>query len=83
MADEALGIASNSHGPVAFALVATIHFTRTARRGAVLEAVAREVTLGQSAATYEIVVSSEGQTVALFTGTVHRRAAPAERAPDD
>jgi acyl-CoA thioesterase len=73
LADEALAIASNSHGPVAVALAASIHFTRRAVEGAVLLAEAREVSLGRSAAVYEVTVSSESRTVALFTGTVHRQ----------
>lgn len=75
LADEALALASNSHGPVAFATSASIHFTRPAREGDVLMAEAREVSLGRNTATYEVSVSSEGRTVALFTGTVHRQGA--------
>jgi acyl-CoA thioesterase len=73
LADSAFGLAANSHGPVAVALVATIHFTRAVWPGDVLVAEAREVALGRSAATYEVTVSVDGATVALFTGTVHRR----------
>lgn len=73
LADEALALASNSHGPVALALSASIHFTRPAGEGDVLVAEAREVSLGRTTATYEVSVSSEGRTVALFTGMVHLR----------
>jgi acyl-CoA thioesterase len=73
LADEALSIASNSHGPMSVALVAAIHFIRPAREGDVLVAEAREISLGRTTATYEVSVSSEGHTIALFTGTVHRR----------
>ncbi|TMK82515.1 MAG: hydroxyphenylacetyl-CoA thioesterase PaaI [Actinobacteria bacterium] len=73
LADHALAMASNSHGPAAVALVATIHFTRRVRAGETLVARAREVSLGRSAATYEVTVETDGgRTVALFTGTVHR-----------
>lgn len=75
LADATFGLAANSHGPVAVALVASIHFTRFARPGDVLVAEAREVALGRTSATYEVVVSTNGRTVALFTGTVHRRGA--------
>jgi acyl-CoA thioesterase len=82
LADTALAIASNSHGPVALALVASIHFTRAVRPGAALVAEAREVSLTRSSAVYEVEVRGEdGETVALFTGTVHRRAGPDGRSP--
>ena len=74
LADAALALASNSHGPVAVALAASIHFTRPARAGDVLVAEAREVSIGRSTATYEIVVTTANRPVAVFTGTVHRRA---------
>jgi acyl-CoA thioesterase len=74
LADHALAMASNSHGPAAVALVATIHFTRRVQAGETLVATAHEVSLGRSAATYEVTVATDGgRTVALFTGTVHRR----------
>jgi acyl-CoA thioesterase len=74
LADHALAMASNSHGPAAVALVATIHFTRRVQAGETLVATAREVSLGRGAATYEVTVATDGgRTVALFTGTVHRR----------
>ena len=74
LADHALAMASNSHGPAAVALVATIHFTRRVQAGETLVATAREVSLGRSVATYEVTVATDGgRTVALFTGTVHRR----------
>jgi len=74
LADHALAMASNSHGPAAVALVATIHFTHRAQAGETLVATAREISLGRSAATYEVTVASDaGRIVALFTGTVHRR----------
>ena len=73
LADEALAIASNSHGRVAVALVASIHFMRPAGEGDVLLAEAREISRGRTTATYEVIVSSHGRPVALFTGTVHRQ----------
>jgi acyl-coenzyme A thioesterase PaaI-like protein len=39
----------------------------------VLVAEARELSLGRTLATYEVTVSSQGGTIALFTGTVHRQ----------
>lgn len=74
LADAALAVASNSHGPKAVATAASIHFTRSALVGDVLTARAREISLGARAGTYEIEVTAEdGSLVALFTGTVHRR----------
>lgn len=73
LADAALAAASNSHGPEAMAIAATIHFTGPARPGDVLTAEAREVALGTRTATYEIEVSGGEGAVALFTGTVYRR----------
>jgi acyl-CoA thioesterase len=82
LADTALAMASNSHGPVALALVASIHFTRGVRPGTRLAAEAREVSLTRSSAVYEVEVRvEEGETVALFTGTVHRRSGPEGRSP--
>ena len=73
LADAALAVASNSHGPKAVAIAASIHFTRAAEVGDVLTARAREISLGARTATYEIEVASEGRPVAFFTGTVHRQ----------
>lgn len=75
LADTAFGIASNSHGPQAVAIAASIHFMRPVGSGDVVVAEAREVSLGRSTATYEVMVSVLEQPVALFTGTVHRRGA--------
>lgn len=73
LADAALAVASNSHGPEAMAIAATIHFTKAAASGDELRAEAREVSLGGRTATYEIEVTSDGEPIALFTGTVYRR----------
>ena len=73
LADAALAVASNNHGPKAVAIAASIHFTRAAEVGDVLTATANEVALGSRTATYEIEVASEGGPVALFTGTVYRK----------
>jgi acyl-CoA thioesterase len=75
LADEAFAVASNSHGPQAVALVASIHFTASVGAGDTLVAEAREISLGPRTATYEVTVTSTDRMVALFTGTVYRRAA--------
>lgn len=73
LADTALAVASNGHGPQAMALTASIHFLRPARVGDALVAEAREVSLGRTTATYQIMVTAAEGLVALFTGTVARR----------
>ncbi|MGH2711835.1 MAG: hydroxyphenylacetyl-CoA thioesterase PaaI [Actinomycetota bacterium] len=74
LADTALAVAANSHGPEAVALAASIHFTRPARPGEVLVAEAREVSRTTRSGAYEIMVRSGEDLVALFTGTVFRKA---------
>lgn len=73
LADTALAVASNSHGPDAMAIAASIHFLRPARVGDELVAEAREVSLARTTATYEVTVTADNEPVALFTGTVSRR----------
>ncbi len=73
LADTAFAIAGNTHGPVAVATAATIHFVRPVRPGDTLVAEAREVGLGRSTGTYEVTVTREGEVVALFTGAAFRR----------
>lgn len=72
IADVAFSLAANAHGPRAVGLVTAMHFTRGVEVGETVEARAREVKLGRRAATYEVTVTSDDGTVALFTGTVHR-----------
>ena len=77
LADEAFAIASNSREAEAVALSARMDFFKAVRVGDVLEAKASEEHLGRSVATYRIQVTRDGEAVALFTGTVYRRARPA------
>ena len=73
LADTAFGVAANSHGPMAVAVATSIHFTRAAHPGDTLIAEAREASLGLRMATYSVTVTQNGDVVAIFTGTVHRR----------
>jgi acyl-CoA thioesterase len=73
LADTAMGVASNSHGPRAVALVASIHLTRPARVGEHLVADATELSRGEDTASYEVAVSAGKRLVAAFTGTVYRQ----------
>lgn len=73
LADTAMGVASNTHGPRAVALAASIHLTRPARVGETLMAEATELSLGPRAASYEVKVRAGPRLVAAFTGTVYRQ----------
>ena len=77
LADCAFSLASNAHPEAAVAIDTHLAITAPSDVGEVLTAVAREETLGRSLATYRVdVTRSDGRTVALFTGTVYRIAAP-------
>jgi acyl-CoA thioesterase len=73
LADTAMGVASNTHGPRAVALAASIHLTRTARVGDTLVAEATELSLGPGSASYDVEVRTGSKLVATFTGTVYRQ----------
>jgi phenylacetic acid degradation protein PaaD len=73
LADTAMGVASNTHGPRAVALAASIHLTRPARVGETLVAEATELSLGPGAASYDVEVRAGRKLVATFTGTVYRQ----------
>jgi acyl-CoA thioesterase len=73
LADTAMGVASNSHGPRAVALAASIHLTRPARVGDLLVAEATELSLDSGTASYDVAVRAAERLVAAFTGTVYRQ----------
>jgi phenylacetic acid degradation protein PaaD len=73
LADTAMGVASNSHGPRAVALAASIHLTRPARVGEHLVADATELSRNEETASYEVAVRAGHRLVAAFTGTVYRQ----------
>jgi len=72
LADSALAFASNSHGPKSVSVETSISHTRSLREGDVIEAVAREEHRSNKIAVYTVQVTHEGDTVALFKGTVYR-----------
>ena len=73
LADTAFSAASNSHGRLALAINANISFFKASKEG-VLFADAREVAINPRLATYSIPVKNdEGETIALFQGTVYRK----------
>ncbi len=74
LADTALAVAANSHGPEAVAISASIHYTRPARVGDVLVAEAEEISRSTRVASYRISVRAGTELVAAFMGTVSRRA---------
>jgi acyl-CoA thioesterase len=74
LADTALAVAANSHGPEAVAIAASISYTRPAEVGDVLVAEAEEVSRSARVASYRISVRSGEELIAAFMGTVSRRA---------
>lgn len=75
LADVAFAIASNSHGRIALSLNANICYPATAKKGDTLIAIAKEISLGKTTATYQVEVKrkSDKKLTALFTGTVFRK----------
>lgn len=74
LADVAFAAASNSHGPLAMGVNATVAYLKAVREGT-LVAVAEEISLGRRLATYTVRITDDaGEPVALFQGTVYRRA---------
>jgi acyl-CoA thioesterase len=74
LADEAFGVASNSHGQVAVALNIEISYLRMVEPGTRLIAEAAEEYLGERTALYHITVSTDDEDlVASCHGVVYRR----------
>lgn len=72
-ADSALAFACNSHGIKSMSIETSISHTSPVHAGDVLTARAREVSLKNKIAIYDIEVKNQDQvTVALFKGTVYR-----------
>ena len=76
LADIAFGAAANTHGRVALAINASISFCKPGKAG-VLVAEAREISLGPTLATYQVIVRDDAEdVVATFQGTVFRKTSP-------
>lgn len=76
LADFASAMASNSHGPLAVAINASISFLKAARGGALI-ADARQVSINAKLASYTVdVTDDEGDLVATFQGMVYRKTDP-------
>lgn len=72
-ADSALAFACNSQGLKAMSIETNISHTAPVRAGDVLTAIARELSLKNKIAIYDIPVrNQDGALVALFKGTVYR-----------
>lgn len=74
LADEAFALASNAGDADAVALSVHMDYFRAVQPGDTLIADARAEHVGRRVATYRVEVSVGRQSVALFTGTVYRRA---------
>lgn len=75
LADSAFAFASNSHGRHAVSIETSISHLNPLYAGDIINATANEISLGNSIAVYEVHVEKEdGTLVALFKGTVYRKA---------
>jgi acyl-CoA thioesterase len=73
LADAVLSAAANSYGTLAMAINVSISYFHAVSSGAVI-AEAEEISLGPKLATYLVHVRDDnGNTVALFQGTVYRK----------
>lgn len=73
LADIAFELASNSHPDKdAVGINTSIQFHKAVKAGETIEAVAKEVHLGNKIATYQIEVSTDKKLLASFVGTVYR-----------
>lgn len=75
LADSALAFASNSHGQQAVSIETSISYLKPLYEGDTIIAAAKEINLGKSIAVYEVQIKKQdGALVAIFRGTVHRKA---------
>lgn len=76
--DSVFAFACNSHGLIAVALEASIHFTRPAKLSDILFVEARNIYLGKKTGLYEVSVTNEDDDlICLFKGTAYRTSKPA------
>ena len=72
-ADSAFAFACNSYGHLTVALDASVHFTKPAKTGELLEVEAVEVFLGNKIGIYDVrTMNEKDELVALFKGTAYR-----------
>jgi len=73
LADVVFAVASNSYGTIAMGINESISYVKAAT-GGTLFAVAEEVSLNPKLATYNVsVTGEEGDTIAVFQGTVYKK----------
>ncbi len=72
LADSALAFASNSHGRKSVSIETSISHTVSLQEGDEIIATAKEESLSNKVGIYYITVTNDGNTVALFKGTVYR-----------
>lgn len=71
-ADSALAFASNSQGQKSVSVETSISHTQSLKEGDTIIGEAKEEYRSNKIAVYSIKVSKDGETVALFKGTVYR-----------
>jgi acyl-CoA thioesterase len=72
-ADSAFAFSCNSYGHLTVALDASVHFTKPAKVGELLQVEAIEVFLGNKIGIYDVRTTNEkDELVALFKGTAYR-----------
>jgi len=76
LADSALAFASNSMGRHAVSIETSISHIRPLQAGDGIIAMAKEISAGNKISIYEVRIEKEqdGELVALFKGTVYRKA---------
>lgn len=80
LADQAFGLASNSHDTIAVGIDTHMAYLNGAVKGDLLTATAKEISCGNRTAVYRIeVVGRNEKQIAEFTGTVYRTGKPIER----
>lgn len=73
LADSALAFAANSHGKQSLVVEASMSFTKPAREGDTLTAIAREIHLSNKIGLYNIQITNQDEElIAIFKGTVYR-----------
>lgn len=72
LADSALAFASNSHGRKSLSIETSISHTVSIHEGDIIFATAKEISLTNKLGIYYITITKDGNTIALFRGTVYR-----------
>jgi acyl-CoA thioesterase len=72
LADTAFAYACNARNEAVLALTCSISFAKATREGAVLVAVAQELTRANRTSNYDVTVRRGDEIVALFRGTGYR-----------